>query len=324
MYYGFQLHFDDNQFENKRTDTKWKLKSDAIPTIFFCQSPAMEPPEFVTVYVKDDSIVQSEVNSVRRRSKYRLKVDPTERHSEVQVERLPPAITSAHAILIREPTETSSSVSNEVGSIAGSAEPSSTVSVTNNSNKLEEDFDTSKVKRVRLHVNRATPQTPIIVQLVDKTDHSQTPRYPYYQYLRFQIWNNKEPTKKAVNHQAVNHQAKHQQIMNLLIKESHSYCKKLPSDTRTAAAYVATRNAVINSSAQTPAPSSSSTDKQYVSVSDVPKDTSLSSPIVAQAATMAKDSNSKAFLINLPRALSRPFSLKFPSGLEREERSVSK
>ena len=297
---------------------KWKLKADAIPTIFFSHSPAMEPPEFVTIYVKGGSIVQSEVDSVRRRSKYRVKVDPRERHSEVRVERLPSTITSAKTILVREPGKTSSSASSEVESVAGSAQPSSTgtISVI----KLEENFNNTKVKRIPLHVNQVTPQAPIVVNIVDMTDHNQRPSYPYHKYLRFQIWSSSEPTQKKV----VCDQTKHQRIMNLLVNDSHSFCKKLPLDARTAVAYAATRNAVINSFAQRSAPSSSSTGKQYASVSDVPSDSSASSPIIAQAATVTDHSNNKAFLIRLPNALSGPFSFKFPSRLEREERSVSK
>ena len=150
--------------------------------------------------MEEDSIVQSEnLNSADEcDSNNGCQSSQVKRHSEVRVKRLPPEMLLADSIGLRSHGEglSSENVQPSVDPVP-SVRRSRRSTLGCGSTKLEEDFDTSKVKRVRLHVNRATPQTPIIVQLVDKTDHSQTPRYPYYQYLRFQIWNNKEPTKKS-------------------------------------------------------------------------------------------------------------------------------
>lgn len=317
-----------------RPDTKWKLKPTAIPTIFFYHSPAMEPPVTVTVHMNEESFAQGEdMTSVRRRSKYRLKVDPKERHSEVRVERLPPTITTAQTIYVRDPNPQSSKELSQPATktTSKSPPPTSTVPGPTDSNgskdtdaktsKAAEEFNMKKVNKVRLHVDRATADTPVIVKLIDQTDYKENEDHSYNTYLRFEIWNDNEPVRRPVFQQS-----KHHRIMSLLVNNSHNYCKKLTPDTQTALAYAANRTTLWAGDKLREVSSPS-----QVMVYEQPSASTLTSSSQSSPASVQKTANTqdpaaaskKAYVIGLPTTLVGPFSLSLPSGLDKRDNPAS-
>lgn len=182
------MHFEHRYFENERKEpeSRWRLKPNSIPTLFYAAAPAM-PEETVRVqaYVHNGKYFQcveakvqlnstvvenqkaSKLRTMLQDRPKRVVVDNSEHECSVTISSPP-----AQPNLSNQSRQ--NSVSNRVNRVLAP--------------KPSMDTCTEQVNVCYLKAERSSPDTPVIIELLNRSQVKHLPNN-----LKVKIWNDKEP-----------------------------------------------------------------------------------------------------------------------------------